>query len=850
MSTKEPEIRRSDRASEPATDLLKEISKLRQPIAGSALANEINLMVREGDLYEKLDNQRVHCFACGHHCKINDGGRGICQVRYNVDGKLFVPRGYVAALQCDPIEKKPFFHVYPGTDALTFGMLGCDLHCGYCFAPDTMVITEQGPKQFSDVFNSSERFEQRREAEIAYPYAVRTISASGTWRRVEAVFKHPYRGKLAVIKPFYLPELRCTPDHRVFATDDVKRAPTLMYAKDLTLKHYLAIPRHYSFTSPQVIDVKKQLSEHQVTYRVPWDLSIQVREEIRAATARGETSHEIGERLEKSASYIRHVRSKMSRGRAEDVRTRGVLVESNTLRFPNEHRPGIPLTIPLDEAMAQLLGYYCAEGSVIQEKTRPNSYDLNFSFSPREITLAEHVRELLREHLGLEAQIIARSTTLAVVVSKVSAALLFKSLCGGRADEKRVPKQLFDAPRQVAQAFLDAYAQGDGHRYSTGKVSVTTVSSSLAYDIAWLALKLGHAPSLYDTPTSLVGRILGREVKCSPHQYTIVWYENSSVARRVIETDDYYLIPLREISFLDYDGDVYNMQVESEHNYLANFFAVSNCQNWDISQALRDATAGRPPTLVTPQQLVMLGKRNGAKVVASSYNEPLITSEWAVEVFGEAKANGFTCAYVSNGNATREVLEYIRPYVSAYKIDLKSMRDKNYRQLGAPLQNILDGVKLVHSMGFWLEIVTLTVPGFNDSEEELRDAAQFIASVSRDIPWHVTAFHQDYKMMDHANTSVSMLLRACELGREAGLNYVYAGNIPGNVGEWENTYCPNCRELLIERYGYTILDYRITGEGTCPNCATKIAGIWHADPREVRLGLADNWFLRRPRAVR
>jgi pyruvate formate lyase activating enzyme len=851
MSTKEPPIRRTDRASEEAPDLQKEIARLRKPIAGeSDLANAVNLMVREGDLYEKLPDNRVHCFACGHHCKINEGGRGICQVRYNVGGRLFVPRGYVAALQSDPIEKKPFFHVYPGSDALTFGMLGCDLHCGYCFSPETIVITDRGPMSLAEAFQSAPRVETKPDAEIAYPDALRAVAASGTWRRVEAVFKHPYRGKLAVIQPYYLPALRCTPDHRVYATDDPGRAPQPVQARQLTAKHYLAIPRRYGFSTPQVLDVAQELVHYRVTHRVPWGLSQQDREMIATATAHGETSRQIGLALGKSGSYIRHVRSKIARGRANDDRTNGPVIDESAVRFPKEHRPGIPLTISLDDDMARLLGYYCAEGSVVRSKSRPNSLVLNFSFSRQETEQAEEVKQLLHQCLGIEASFVSRATTFAVAAKKASAALLFKSLAGGRGNQKRVPPMLFDAPRSVVESFLDAYVQGDGHRYDNGKVSVTTVSADLAFGVAYLALKSGKLASLYDTPMPEEGRIQGRKVKRSPHQYTVVWYENSDLARRVVETEDYYLVPLREVNSVEYAGDVYNMQVEQEHNYLAGFFLVSNCQNWDISQALRDASAGRPPTMVTPKQLVELGQRSGAKVVASSYNEPLITSEWAVEVFKEATAQGLLCAYISNGNATREVLEYIRPYVSAYKIDLKSMRDKNYRQLGAPLQNILDGVKMVHAMGFWLEIVTLIVPGFNDSTEELLDAAQFIASLSHDIPWHVTAFHQDYKMTDHDNTATPTLIRAAEIGVEAGLNYVYAGNLPGQVGDYENTYCPNCRQLLIERFGYTILAYHITSEGTCPRCATRLAGIWPGEPREVRLGSADRWFMRRPRAVR
>jgi pyruvate formate lyase activating enzyme len=274
------------------------------------------------------------------------------------------------------------------------------------------------------------------------------------------------------------------------------------------------------------------------------------------------------------------------------------------------------------------------------------------------------------------------------------------------------------------------------------------------------------------------------------------------------------------------------------------------CQNWDISQALRDADAGQRPVPISPEQIVGLAQRYGARCVASSYNEPLITSEWAVDVFRLAKAAGFTCMYVSNGNATREVLEYIRPHTDGFKIDLKTMNDRNYRQLGAVLQNILDGVRMAHAMGFWVELVTLVVPGFNDSDAELREAAQFIHSVSPDIPWHVTAFHRDYRMQDHADTDVRTLQRAAEIGHAEGLRYVYAGNRPGQVGPYEHTYCPTCREKLIERTGYVVLAYRLTGEGNCPKCGTHIAGIWPKSPQEVRPGSVSDLWNRRPRAVR
>jgi pyruvate formate lyase activating enzyme len=265
-------------------------------------------------------------------------------------------------------------------------------------------------------------------------------------------------------------------------------------------------------------------------------------------------------------------------------------------------------------------------------------------------------------------------------------------------------------------------------------------------------------------------------------------------------------------------------------------FHCPYCQNWLTSQALRDPAAVADPMPVTPRQLVEMAVRQGASLVGSSYNEPLITSEWAVAVFKEAVQAGLRCVFISNGNATPETLEYIRPYVSAYKIDLKGMTQKGYQQLGGVLQNTLDSIQLVHRMGFWLEVVTLIVPGFNDDPGELRAAAEFLAAVSPDIPWHVTAFYKNYKMQDPDNATASHLLRAAEIGQRAGLRYVYAGNLPGRVGGRENTYCPNCGELLIARHGYTIRGYHLTGAGCCPACRAAIPGVWPSAPGAVRVG--------------
>ncbi|MBZ5551929.1 MAG: AmmeMemoRadiSam system radical SAM enzyme [Acidobacteriia bacterium] len=255
------------------------------------------------------------------------------------------------------------------------------------------------------------------------------------------------------------------------------------------------------------------------------------------------------------------------------------------------------------------------------------------------------------------------------------------------------------------------------------------------------------------------------------------------------------------------------------------------CQNWVTSQVLRDPSAVASPLKVTPQALVREALRQGAKVIVSTYNEPLITSEWGVAVFREAKGAGLMTGYVSNGNGTPEVLEYLRPWVDLYKVDLKSFDDKHYRQLGGRLQPILDTIRRLFQLGFWLEVLTLLIPGFNDSEEELKRLTGFLCSVSRDIPWHVTAFHKDYKMTDPEDTSADALIRASEIGRAAGLRYIYAGNLPGQVGGLENTCCSNCQMLLIERFGYLITRYSLTANGSCPSCGTMIPGRWDSDFR-------------------
>jgi len=345
---------------------------------------------------------------------------------------------------------------------------------------------------------------------------------------------------------------------------------------------------------------------------------------------------------------------------------------------------------------------------------------------------------------------------------------------------------------------------------------------------------LGEVLQQYTVPGDLFETLDGGRVRCfaCAHRCTIADGEAGFCRLRVNRAGKLY-VPFGYVSGAQCDPvekkpffHVRPGAAAYSFGMLGCNFHCSFCQNWVTSQALRESIAVSPPFRTTPDELVRSALDHGAEIVVSTYNEPLITGEWAVAVFRKARAAGLLTAYVSNGYATRESLEYLRPWLDLYKVDLKSFDEGRYRRLGGQLQPILETIRSLHEMGLWVEIVTLLIPGFNDSEEELTRLTEFIGGVSPDIPWHVTAFHKDYKMTGSENTTPGDLARAAAIGRKSGLRYIYAGNLPGRSGTSENTYCPGCSQLLVERYGYRILRNQLTPEGVCPSCRLAIPGRW------------------------
>lgn len=251
------------------------------------------------------------------------------------------------------------------------------------------------------------------------------------------------------------------------------------------------------------------------------------------------------------------------------------------------------------------------------------------------------------------------------------------------------------------------------------------------------------------------------------------------------------------------------------------------CQNWTSSQILKDSRSSGSIQPISAEMLASMAVERGAPVLVSTYNEPLITADWAYQVFEKACARGIVCGFVSNGYATPEVIRFLRPVTRLYKVDLKCFTERGYHELGGKLQTVIDTMALLAELGYWVEIVTLVVPGFNDDAEQLEGIAKTIAGLSVDIPWHVTAFHRDYQYVHGRDTRSDDLQRAYDAGREAGLRYVYAGNLPGEMADAEDTRCPGCGATLIQRRGFRVFKNRLV-DGRCPECQTSIPGVWHA----------------------
>jgi pyruvate formate lyase activating enzyme len=248
------------------------------------------------------------------------------------------------------------------------------------------------------------------------------------------------------------------------------------------------------------------------------------------------------------------------------------------------------------------------------------------------------------------------------------------------------------------------------------------------------------------------------------------------------------------------------------------------CQNHEISQMPRSTRMINGEDIL-PAEIADQAKKSGSKTIAYTYTEPTIYFELAYDTAKIAIENGLKNVFVTNGFMTAEAIEMMAPYLTAANVDLKSFRDEFYKKrCGAKLTPVLESLRKMKEMGIWVEITTLLIPSLNDSDEELKDIAQFIAGLGVETPWHISRFHPQFKMLNVPVTPISSLHRAVEIGKQSGLKYVYSGNVPGDDGE--NTKCFNCGNLLIERYGFKIVSMNLKGN-KCSNCGTELEGVFN-----------------------
>ena len=252
-------------------------------------------------------------------------------------------------------------------------------------------------------------------------------------------------------------------------------------------------------------------------------------------------------------------------------------------------------------------------------------------------------------------------------------------------------------------------------------------------------------------------------------------------------------------------------------------FQCAFCQNWQISQSPQDGRI--EGQAVAPDQIVAAARNYDCRSISYTYTEPTVFFELAYQTATRAGREGIKNCFVSNGYLSPLGVETIAPVLDAINVDLKAFSDETYRTImKARLEPVLTCLREIVSHGIWLEVTTLVVPGMNDSRGELADIAKFIAGeLGPDVPWHVSRFHGDYRMTGTPPTPIETLVMATELAAEAGLRYVYCGNVSGQADE--NTYCPSCHERLIERSGFSVRSNRLA-DGKCPSCGTAIPGVW------------------------
>lgn len=798
--------------------------------------------MKEAILYSKNPDKSVNCFLCNRFCHIPEGGKGFCGVRKNIGGTLYsLNYGKAIAVAMDPIEKKPFYHFMPGTRTLSFATVGCNFRCLYCFVPGTAIINDDEPKYLEELFESCGEITKKGDAEIGITGNKKTITHSGNRKNIVKVFRHRYEGSIHEIQPRHAPAIKCTPEHQIYVYENgvLKKKE----ARELKEGDWLVIPKIRAVAKKAgVLDVKKILGQYCHPIRKSRKTDRSILEKILKMKGDGLSSRTVAAQFGMHPAYIRKLWCDIEKNGITESTffyENEIIEERGKIRFKTEKRDGIPKTIRIDEKFAELLGYFCAEGSVQRDKKRPNSFSLVFSFGKHEKKLVEKAARLMRQKFGVAPKIREMETTLIVEVLKSPVALLLMDLCGKGAKNKKVPACISSADEKVIRAFLKAYIAGDG-AIMRDSIAINTVSKKLALGVYHLFLLCGYLPSFYawDVPKKkrLGDRIINQStlyyVKLKAEKFRKSFLNNgkkfiprkkSEDALRFMETKTHWLVPVFKIAKRKYRGYVYNMEVEGEHSYLANFIGVANCQNWDISQALRErgifgaSEDFIPGEDILPEKMAQLAEAERADGIAYTYTEPTIFMEYALDTAKLARTKNMFNIFVTNGYMSPAAINEMKGIIDASRIDLKGFNQKIYTDVvgNAKLEAVLQSIKALYKI-MHVEIINLVIPGMNDSEDELKALSKWVVDLDKNIPIHFIGFYPAYKMMYMPATPLETLRRAREIALEEGVRYAYTGNRVDV--ETESTYCYNCKAMLVKRFGFEASEIKITKDAKCPEC--------------------------------
>ena len=655
---------------------------------------------------------------------------------------------------------------------------------------------------------------------------------------------------MLTIKPWYLPPISCTPDHKILTTSSTTKKPAKVQARFITKKSYVVIPKIRRTDASPTFDIASflktlELPKYKIRTSSQWRLNSPTLEAIRRFTKAGYTSKEIGSKLHLYPGTVRSARSKLLRHTASELSSTTAacrIIESkDEVRLSNSKKP-IPRFIMIDQDFAKLLGFFCADGSTSKSGNRPNSLNVSFSFGANEQSNIREVQRLIKGIFRLDSQIVTQGSTVHVSLSHTIIGHLFRELCGVDSYSKKVPDIILMCyDKEIIKAFLNGYLAGDGYvtpaNSSTDQsyIGANSVSKTLNLGVGLLFVKIGSIPRLYfheNVPTTIVeGRTVARhddyllkvlKRNGSSRENALDWQD---IRGLIIEKKDCYLVPVRNISTEEYSGFVYNMEVDEDLTYVANTIAVSNCQNFDISQ--RRKVEGLD---ATPESVVEMTKRYRCEGLAYTYNEPSIFIEFAHDIGVQARKAGLINIFVSNGYDTPEGVGLMRDFLDCITVDFKGSGETNFVRKYITIANadpiFQTLLELRDKTDVHIEITDLIVPEVGDDLGAAKKLASWIYdNLGPDTPIHFLRFHPDYKMMNLPPTPIGTLEKHHKVAKEVGLKYVYLGNVPGHP--LEHTYCPECGKVVVERFGFDITGWHMDEQNRCSYCGNEIPIVGH-----------------------